>query len=137
VGRWRLPKPGDGGRYPLTLNIRQAIPGDGTAIARVVRDGAAFYVGVAPGLFRMSDDDGLVEFAEPSPEDNSPTTLFIVAEIDDEIVGHLYAELIAPGESDRFQSPSDMNEVRLFIQALSVMQDHWRRGVGNSASRDR
>jgi hypothetical protein len=35
----------------------------------------------------MPDDDGLVEFAEPGPNDNSSTSLFIVAEVDDQIVG--------------------------------------------------
>ena len=101
-------------------------------IARVHRDSAAYYVGLAPELFRTPDDDGLVEFADPGPDDNSSTRLFIVAEVDDEVVGHLYAELITPGESDRFQSPSDMSEVRLFIQALSVLQIYWRRGIATA-----
>jgi GNAT superfamily N-acetyltransferase len=80
----------------------------------------------------MPDDDGLVGFAEPGPADNSSTALFIVAEVDDEIVGHLYAQLIAPEDSDRFQSVSDLRETRLFIQALSVLQSHWRRGVATA-----
>jgi GNAT superfamily N-acetyltransferase len=80
----------------------------------------------------MPDDEGLVEFVEPGPDDNSSTKLLIVAEIDGEVVGHLYAELITPEESDRFQSPSDLSEVRLFIQALSVLQQHWRRGIATA-----
>ena len=80
----------------------------------------------------MPDEDGLVDFLEPTPDDNSPTSLLIVAESDDEIVGLLYAELIVPVNEDRFQSPSDMSEVRLFIHALSVLQRHWRRGVATA-----
>jgi GNAT superfamily N-acetyltransferase len=80
----------------------------------------------------MPDDDGLVEFAEPGPNDNSSTSLFIVAEVDDEIVGHLYAQVIAPEGSDRFESISDLRETRLFIQALSVLQSHWRQGVATA-----
>ncbi len=91
-----------------------------------------YYVGLAPDLFRMPDDDGLIEFVEPGQEDNSSTSLFIVAEVDDEVVGHLYAELIKPEESDRFQSASDLSEVRLFIHALSVLQDYWRRGIATA-----
>jgi GNAT superfamily N-acetyltransferase len=98
----------------------------------VHRDSAAYYVGLAPDLFRMPDEDGLVDFLEPTPDDNSPTSLLIVAESDDEIVGLLYAELIIPGNEDRFQSPSDMSEVRLFIHALSVLQRYWRRGVATA-----
>jgi GNAT superfamily N-acetyltransferase len=114
------------------LNIRQAIPGDGAAIARVHRENAAYYVGLAPDLFRLPEDDGLIEFADPGPDDNTSTKLFIVAEFADEVVGHLYAELISPSESDRFQSPSDMSEVRLFIHALSVLQEYWRRGIATA-----
>ena len=116
----------------LGLRIRNAVPGDGAAIARVHRDSAAYYVGLAPELFRMPDDDGLVAFAEPGPDDNPVTTLFIVAEVGDEVVGHLYAQVIAPQDSDRFQSISDLQETRLFIEALSVLQSHWRQGVATA-----
>jgi GNAT superfamily N-acetyltransferase len=114
------------------VRIRAAVPGDGAAIARIHRDNASYYVGLAPDLFRLPDEDGLTEFADPTVDDNTATTLFILAEIDDEVVGHLYAELISPQESDRFQTPSDMREVRLFIHALSVLQQYWRRGVATS-----
>jgi GNAT superfamily N-acetyltransferase len=80
----------------------------------------------------MPDDDGLVAFAEPGPEDNSASALFLVAEVDDEIVGHLYARVIAPVDSDRFQSISDLRETRLVIEALAVLQTHWRRGVASA-----
>jgi GNAT superfamily N-acetyltransferase len=98
----------------------------------VHRDSAAYYVGLAPDLFRLPDDDGLVEFAEPAPEDNSAATLFLVAEVDDEIVGHLYAVFLTPTDSDRFQGSSDLSEVRLFIEALAVVRMHWRRGVATA-----
>jgi hypothetical protein len=37
----------------------------------------------------MPDEEGLVKFVEPSVDDNSWTTLLIVADIDDQVVGHL------------------------------------------------
>ena len=80
----------------------------------------------------MPDEDGLVEFAEPSGSDDGSTTLFTVAEVDGEVVGYLYAELIAPGDSDRFQSLLDLVEIRLFIRALSVSQSYWRRGIATT-----
>jgi GNAT superfamily N-acetyltransferase len=91
-----------------------------------------YYAGLAPDLFRVPDGEGLVEFVEPTPADNSETSLLIVAELDGEVVGHLFAELVTPTDSDRFQSPAEMSEVRLFIQALSVLQRHWRRGVATA-----
>jgi GNAT superfamily N-acetyltransferase len=114
------------------VTIREAAPDDAPAIARVHGDSAAYYVSLAPELFRLPDDDGLVEFVTPGPEDNSPTSLYIVAELDDEVVGVLYAVLIAPGDTDRYQTPSDLREVRLFIHALSVLRSHWRRGVATA-----
>lgn len=119
-------------RYARALKIREAIPGDGAAIARIHKENAAYYVELAPELFRLPDDHGLNEFADPTADDNSSTTLFIVAEINNEVVGHLYAEIVSPGESDRFQSPSEMVETRLFIHALSVSQKHRRQGIATA-----
>jgi GNAT superfamily N-acetyltransferase len=114
------------------IRIREATGGDGPAIARAHGESAAYYAGLAPDLFRVPDDEGLVEFVEPTPADNSETSLLIVAELDGEVVGHLFAELLTPGDADRFQSPAEMSEVRLFVQALSVIQSHWRRGVATA-----
>jgi GNAT superfamily N-acetyltransferase len=117
---------------PAGIRIREAGPGDGPAIARAHRENAAYYSGLAPDLFRVPDGEGLVEFVEPTPADNSETTLLIVAELDGEVVGHLFAELLTPGETDRYQSSAELSEVRLFIQALSVLKSHWRRGVATA-----
>jgi GNAT superfamily N-acetyltransferase len=114
------------------IRIREAIPGDGPAIARTHTENAAYYAGLAPDLFRVPDAEGLVEFVDPTPADNTERSLLIVAELDGEVVGHLFAELFTPGDTDRFQSPAEMREVRLFIQALSVLQRHWRRGVATA-----
>jgi GNAT superfamily N-acetyltransferase len=80
----------------------------------------------------MPDDEGLIEFVQPSTDDNSSTTLFIVADVDEHVVGHLFAELITPTDSDRFQSSSDLSELRLFIHALSVLQEFWRQGIATA-----
>ena len=80
----------------------------------------------------MPHEDGLLEFATPGPEDNSASTLFIVAEVDDQVVGHLHAELISLTDSDRFLANSDLTKVRLFIHALSVLSDYWRQGVATA-----
>jgi GNAT superfamily N-acetyltransferase len=114
------------------VRVREAVPGDAPAIARAHSENAAYYAGLAPDLFQVPDDEGLVEFVEPTPADNSETSLLIVAELDGEVVGHLFAELFSPGGTDRYQSPAEMSEVRLFVQALSVLRDHWRRGVATA-----
>ncbi len=114
------------------MNVREAIPGDGAGIARIHRENSAYYVSLAPALFRVPDEDGLDDFADPGPNDNTPTTILTVADLDGEIVGYLYAELVSPDESARFQAGSDLSEVRLFIQALGVSEKHWRRGIATA-----
>lgn len=114
------------------IRIREASREDGPAIARAHSENAAYYAALAPDLFRVPDDEGLVEFVEPAPADNSETSLLIVAELGGQVVGHLFAELLTPTATDRFQSPAEMSEVRVFIQALSVVQSHWRRGVATA-----
>lgn len=114
------------------MKIREALPTDGAAIASIFREGSAYYVGLAPHLFQMPDEDGFLDFITPGPEDNSATSLYIVAEVNGQVVGQLYAELISPTDSDRFQGNADLAEVRLFIHGLSVQRDHWRQGVATA-----
>lgn len=116
----------------MALTIRRAAAGDGAAIARVHADSSEYYVGLAPELFRLPDEDGLVEFLEPTAADNSVTSLLLVAEVDAAVVGVLFAELFTPVDADRYQSPVELSGIRLFIQALSVLQSHWRRGIATA-----
>jgi GNAT superfamily N-acetyltransferase len=114
------------------FRIRRAVAADAAAIARTHSDNAAYYAGLAPDLFRRPDEDGLVEFVEPTPADNSERSLLLVAEVEGEVVGHLFAELFTPRDADRYQSPVELSEVRLLVQALSVLKSHWRRGVATA-----
>jgi GNAT superfamily N-acetyltransferase len=114
------------------MEVRHARRGDGPGIASVHRENAAYYVDLAPALFRLPDKSGLDEFLEPGPDDNTSTSLYIVAVDNGEIIGSLYAVLLTPDETARFQSPSDMTEVRLFIHAVGVRQNRWRRGVATA-----
>jgi len=112
--------------------IRGGRRGDGAAIARIHRENSAYYAALAPELFNLPDERGLAGFLEPRPEDNSETNLLLVAELDGEVVGVLDAALLEPHEMARFQSPSDLGEVRLFVNAVGVRRDCWRRGVATA-----
>jgi GNAT superfamily N-acetyltransferase len=114
------------------VNIREGLPGDGAALARIHRENSAYYTGLAPDLFQLPKEGGLVEFLEPVPEDNSETSLLLVAEIEGEIAGFLYAELLAADESAVFQSPAELIELRLFINAVGTLRSHWRRGIATA-----
>ena len=88
------------------MEIREALPADGSAIASVYREGAAYYADLAPDLFQVPEEKGLVAFIPPRPEDNS--------------------------EADRFEGNADLAKVRLFIHGLSVRRDRWRQGVATA-----
>ena len=110
------------------ITVREARPGDAAGIARCHVDSARYYIELAPELFRMPAEEGLVEFVEPKgslPDDH----LEIVAEIDGEIAGHLEARLEHPLESARFQIVSEVGETRLFINALATAEPFKRKGV--------
>ena len=114
------------------MEIRAALPPDGAAIASIFCDGSAYYVDLAPDLFQIPEEDGLLEFVTPRPGEDPETILYLVAEVGSEVVGHLYAELLGPTDPDRFQGNADLAKVRLFIHGLSVRRDHWRQGVATA-----
>jgi GNAT superfamily N-acetyltransferase len=113
------------------ITVRDAGPGDGAGIVRCHEDSARYYVELAPELFRLPDEDGLVEFVEP--KDSLPDDyLEIVAEVDGEIAGHLEAKLEPPLESARFQIVSEVGETRLVINALATAEPFKRQGVATA-----
>ena len=109
--------------------MREIRPGDGAAIARIHLENSAYYERLEPRHFQQPDADGLAEFLEPGPDENSRTTLAIVAELDGELAGSLYAHLEPPHEDARFQSPSSLRQTRLFVDAVGTSQRFWRHGV--------
>lgn len=94
-------------------------------------ESAAYYHGLAPDAFRLPDEDGLIEFAEPSLDANSETTLELVAETGGEIAGHIAARLLVPDASARFQMVPYLASPRLWINSLGTFQRFWRQGVGS------
>jgi GNAT superfamily N-acetyltransferase len=116
----------------MEVLIRPGRPGDGAAIARIHSESSAYYADQAPALFNRPEGEGLAEFLEPGAEDNTETSLLLVADLGGEVVGSLYATLHLPHPTARFQSPSELSETRLFVDALSVLRAHWRRGIATA-----
>lgn len=111
------------------IPIRKPRQGDGTAIARMMRENAAYYARLAPDLFRIPDVEGADGFAGPKPGDNPETALALVAEIDGEVAGYLEARLEPPLESARWQNQPELGTTRLFINFVETAPKHQRRGV--------
>jgi GNAT superfamily N-acetyltransferase len=114
------------------ITVREARPGDGAGIARAHLDSAAYYVRLAPDLFRMPDEEGLVAFVDPKPDagsSDSSMLLELVAEVDGEVAGHLEAHLLPPDDTARWQLLPDLGKTRLVINALATADPYKRQGV--------
>lgn len=114
------------------IAVRPAQPGDGEAVARLSRDSAEFYRGLAPEEFRLPDPDGQAEWLDSFLPADEESEIALVAELDGEIAGYLEARLEEPLDSARYQTNPVLAERQLFIGALLTARAHWRRGVGSA-----
>jgi GNAT superfamily N-acetyltransferase len=114
----------------LALTIREARDDDAAGIARLGQENSGYYVQLAPELFRLPDEEGLVEFIENDREwREGPENLALVAEDDGAIAGYLEASLQRPDETARWQGQRDLSEIRLFINFVGTADAYKRHGV--------
>jgi len=90
---------------PATLGsavvVREARANDAPAIARIGRENASFYARLAPELFRVPEEYGLVEFiAADSDWRADPANLALVAEVDGEVAGFITLRLNSADEGE-------------------------------------
>ena len=111
--------------------IRPARASDAAELARNWIEVAQHYVELDPEAFRVPSTDGLVEFFEESlKRPRSEDSVWLVADVDGQVVGDVSARLEQPAEDAERQLLRYLGEVRIYVEALSVAQAHRRRGVG-------
>jgi GNAT superfamily N-acetyltransferase len=111
--------------------IRPARVGDAADLARNWIEGARHYVELDPEAFRVPSTDGLVEsFEESLKRPRSEDSVWLVAEVDGQVVGDVSAHLERPAEDAERQVLRYLGEVRVYVDALGVAQAHRRQGVG-------
>jgi GNAT superfamily N-acetyltransferase len=111
--------------------IRPARPGDAADLARNWVDVARHYAELDPDAFQVPGVDGLVAWFDgllrrPRPED----AIWLVAELDGQVVGDVSARLEWPADDAGHQLLRDLGRVRLCVDALGVLAGYRRRGVG-------
>ena len=127
--------------------IRPARPGDAADLARNWVDVARHYAELDPDAFQVPVVDGLVAWFEgllrrPRPED----AIWLVAELDGQVVGDVSARLERPADDAGRQLLRDLGRIRLSVDALGGAgglpaprrrrpADGCRRGVGEGPGR--
>jgi GNAT superfamily N-acetyltransferase len=110
--------------------IREFRSGDGSGVARMMRQNGAYYAQLAPDYFREPDGEGLVDFIEnDSAWRESPDNLCRVAEIDGDVAGLVEATIQPAMDTARWQTQRDLSAPRLFIGFLQTADEFKRLGV--------
>jgi GNAT superfamily N-acetyltransferase len=111
--------------------IRPARASDAADLARNWIETARHYVELDPEAFRVPSTEGLVGFVEESlRRPRSEDSAWLVAEVDGQVIGEISARLERPAEDAERQLLRYLGEVRVYVDALGVVQAHRRRGVG-------
>jgi GNAT superfamily N-acetyltransferase len=110
---------------------RPARPGDNVDLARNWVDTARHYAELDPDAFQVPATDGLVMwFEELLHRPRSEDAVWLVAELDGQVVGDVSARLERPVDDAGHQLLRDLGRVRLYVDALGVLVSFRRRGVG-------
>ena len=112
------------------LVVRPARPGDGEGLARATVDLAEQYVGLDPERFKVPEVDlaarAEAELREPVPADR----LWLVAELDGEVVGEVQAFVEEPLDDAAAQPQRDVGLRRVYVNYLAVQAAFQSRGIG-------
>jgi ribosomal protein S18 acetylase RimI-like enzyme len=115
-----------------TIRIRPARPGDGRELADLHRDTSASLHDLDPSRFRLPDSDGMSAWIDGDLATAGEDWICLVAEEDGHIVGQVEAKLHPPMDSARYQTRTDLGDVRGEVNSLGVRSTHRRRGIGRA-----
>jgi GNAT superfamily N-acetyltransferase len=114
-----------------SLVVRPARPSDASDLARNWIDVARHYAELDADAFRVPAAAGLVGwFEELLRRLRSEDAVWLVAEVDGRVVGDVAAHLEHPTEDAARQLLRDVGLVRLYVDALGVVEAYRRHGVG-------
>ena len=110
----------------MPVTVRDARPGDGAALAALHEQMGAYYAELAPEHFRRPDVDGMAVEIDRELGDTPADVLALVAQVDGEVAGALWAALVdAPGEREIDAESSR----RVRIDYVVTAADRRRQGI--------
>ncbi|MBO0836303.1 MAG: GNAT family N-acetyltransferase [Actinobacteria bacterium] len=110
------------------LIIREARPGDGSGLSALHLDMGRYYVTLEPNDFHMPEAEGLTDALDPKAA-ASNERLWLVANMNGQIVGAIIAHLQGPSSRARWQLQPWASETTIYIDYLAVLRTHQRQGV--------
>jgi GNAT superfamily N-acetyltransferase len=116
----------------MTVTVRPARSGDGAGISRAWLSAASFYADLDPEYFQVPRTEGLAEGWDNQFDQHDDDSLQLVAELDGELVGWLWARIEPPGENASAQLTREHGWTRLTVASLIVDRNHWRGGAGTA-----
>jgi GNAT superfamily N-acetyltransferase len=116
----------------MTVTVRPARSGDGAAISRAWLSAGAYYADLDPEHFQVPRVEGLAENRDNLLDRPGDDSLHLVAELDGEVIGWLWARIEPPRQDASAQVTREPGWTRLFVASLIVDRDHWRSGAGTA-----
>jgi GNAT superfamily N-acetyltransferase len=116
----------------MSVTVRPGRPGDGAGISRAWLSAATYYSGLDPEHFQVPRAEGLAEHWDSEFTRQHDDSLHLVAELDGQVVGWLWARIQPPGPNASAQLVREHGWTRLEIASLIVDRDYWRSGAGTA-----
>ena len=116
----------------MTITIRTARPGDGAGVSRAWLSAAGYYVDLDPEHFQMPSAEGLAEAWDNQFGTQAGDSLQLVAELDGQVIGWLWARIEPPGRNTSAQLVREHGWTRLEVTSLIVDRGSWREGAGTA-----
>jgi GNAT superfamily N-acetyltransferase len=115
------------------VEIRDARPGDGEALAAIWLEVGRLYASLDADEFRVPEPDGLVGwFEEILARPPARDRIHLVAVVEGEIAGAVSAYLEEPDPAAQRQILAELALRRVFVNAVEVAERFRRRGVATA-----
>jgi len=114
------------------VEIRDARPGDGEALARMWLEEGRYYAALEPELFRVPTEDGLAGWIEARLGRPLEGGRHLVADLDGQVAGFALVRLDPATDPDRRQYVREVDETRVVIDAVGTAEAFQRRGVATA-----
>jgi GNAT superfamily N-acetyltransferase len=114
------------------VEIRDARPGDGEALAAMWSEEGRYYAALDPDAFQVPTEDGIVEWIEELLARPREDFRHLVAELEGQVAGYVLVRIQPAADPERRQIVREIGERRAVIEALGTAEAFQQRGVATA-----